>query len=692
MISCESTTNNEGSVSDNPLLQEWDTPFGVPPFDKINDDDYLPAFRAAMEEHKSEIDEIASSTEEPTFENTMEAVEGSGKNLSKVARVFYAVSGANTNPTLDSVRTVISPEMSAHNDYILLNKDLFKRVAVLHDNKADLNLNPEQDRLLTESYKTFVRNGVGLEGEQTERLKAINSRLSELTTKFGQNVLEETNNFEIYTTNQEDLGNLSSSLVSLAEEEARKRGHEVGYSFTLQRPSINPFLQSSPNRDLREQIFNGYALRADNDNEFDNKALVEEIVNLRLEKANMLGYDTHADLVLSTSVAETPEAVYEFMDKVWPSAINMAKSERSDLSTEMKNEGVDGTFRGSDWRYYVEKVRKAKYNFDEEEMRPYFEFTAVRDGAFALANKLFGIQIKELENMPKWHPDQQVFEVTEADGSHVGILYMDFFARESKRGGAWMNALRSQSNMGEMVTPIVTNNFNFPAPTEDGPSLLSFSESQTLFHEFGHALHGLFSNVTYESQSGTSVPRDFVEFPSQVMENWMSEPEVLAMYAKHYQTGELIPEELVEKMNKANAFNEGFRSVEYMAAAYLDMAWHTIEEPNELGANDFEMGAMDKVGLIQEIIPRYRTGYFSHIFAGGYSAGYYSYLWSELLDADCFQAFKEAGIFDQELAGKYRTMLSKGGSEPGMDLYLEFRGQKPEIGPLLEKKGFVVEP
>jgi len=686
--SCQSPETNQTMNEENPLLSEWNTPFGVPPFDQIRNEHYLPAFEQGMSEHKAEIDAIVNNTEAPTFVNTMEALERSGATLDNTSRVFYAVAGAHTNDVLDSVRTVVSPMLSKHYDYINLNKGLFERVEAIYDQLDESNLNAEQKRLVSEAYKGFVRSGVGLEGEQKERLQEINSRLSELTTKFGQNVLAETNNFEAHTTNPEDYGTLTSSLVSLAATEAKKRGHEEGWSFTLQRPSINPFLQYSPNREMREQLYQGYAMRADNDNENDNKKIIEEIVALRIERANLLGYETHADVQLSSSVAQTSKAVMDFMDKVWPAALNMAKSEREALTAEMKKDGIDGELRGSDWRYYVEKVRKAKYNFDEDAMRPYFEFTAVRDGAFALANKLFGMQIKELTDMPKWHEDQQVFEVLEADGKHIGILYMDFFARDSKRGGAWMNSLRSQSKMDGKVTPIVTNNFNFPAPTEDGPSLLSFSESETMFHEFGHALHGLLSDVTYPSQSGTNVPRDFVEFPSQVMENWMSEPEVLKLYAKHYQTGEVIPDELVQKMNDANAFNEGFRSVEYMAAAYLDMSWHTLTSADGIEARAFEKEAMDKIGLIDQIIPRYRSGYFNHIFAGGYSAGYYSYLWSELLDADCFQAFKETGdLFDQETARKYRIMLSKGGSKPGMELYVDFRGKTPEIGPLLEKKG-----
>ena len=684
------TSTTDIAMNENLLLSDWNTKFGLPPFDKIKSEDYLPAFTKAVQLHKNEIDVIVNSKEKPTFKNTVEALETSGKLLKRFTNVFFAVSSANTNDVLKEAKKNISPELTAHFDEISLNQNLFNRVKAVYEQKETLNLSAEEMRLLTEMYKNYIRSGVNLEGKDKERLKTINKRISELSTTFGDNLLDETNNFELYVTDKKDLGNLSPSLLAGAAAEAKKRGHNSGWSFTLQRPSINPFLQGCPNSDFREKLFQGYALRGDNDNDKDNKAILLEMANLRVEKAKMLGFDTHADYVLSDAMAEKPEAVYEFMDKLWPFALNMAKSERKALSAMKKKEGVKGEFKGSDWRYYVEKVRAERYNFNEEETRPYFEFTAVREGVFMLAKKLFGLTFKELNDVPKWHEDQQVFEVLEADGKHLGVIYMDFFTRESKKGGAWMNALRQQSNVDGFITPIVTNNFNFPPPTKDTPSLLSFSEAQTLFHEFGHALHGLFSHVKYRSLAGTSVPRDFVEFPSQVMENWMSEPEVLALYAKHYKTGEVIPKEMIDKMNKANSFNEGFRTVEYMAAAYLDMNWHTLKAPNaKIDVRKFEKDFLRKQGLIDEILPRYRSTYFSHIFSGGYSSGYYSYLWSEVLDADTFNEFKKTGnIFDPELAKKYRKMLSSGGSKSGMDLYKEFIGRAPVIAPLLKKKGF----
>ena len=612
-----------------------------------------------------------------------------GFDLYRIRSVFDAVNGANTDSILQETDKILAPRLAEHDDDINLNPELFQRVKSVYDQKDELSLSPEEMRLLEEQYKEFIRAGVNLEPAAQDRMREINARLASLEQQFNENLLAETNAFEYYTENKEDLGNLPASLVALAEEEAKKRDHESGYSFTLQRPSINPFLQSSPNREARQKLFDGYAMRGNNENEQDNKAVIQEMVSLRVERANLLGYDTHADYVLSDAMAENPQAVFDFMDELWPSALEMAKKERELLSAQMKKEGISEEFVGSDWRYYVEKVRAEQYAYDEEATRPYFEFTAVRDGVFAMSTELFGITFKELTDIPKWHEDQQVFEVLEADGTHLGIIYMDFFARESKRGGAWMNELVAQSNVDEMVHPIVTNNFNYPAPTKDSPSLLSYGEAETLFHEFGHALHGLFSNVKYESLSGTNVPRDFVEFPSQVMENWMGEPEVLTMFAKHYQTGEVIPDEMIQKMNDANSFNGGFATVEYMAAAYLDMYWHTLKTTDPQDVEAFEVEAMQELGLIDEIIPRYRSTYFAHVFGGGYSSGYYSYMWSEVLDADAFQAFKETGdIFDQETAAKFRKMLSQGGSRPGMDLYVEFRGQEPEIDPLLKKKGF----
>jgi peptidyl-dipeptidase Dcp len=674
----------------NILLSDWDTPFGTPPFDKIKSEDYLPAFQKAIEIHQKEIDDIVNNPQKPDFINTIVALEQSGKLLKRINHVFDAVESANTDDVLKTTSKKIRPLLASHEDKISMNKKLFDRVNAVYQHKEQLNLDDEDKKLLDETYKGFVRSGVNLPVKKQQRLQQINKELAGLQQEFNDNLLAETNDFELYVSKRKDLGNMPQPAIDAAAEEAKKRGHDKGWSFTLQRPSIYPFLDYSPNREMREKIFSAYANRGNNNNEHDNKKVLEKMVQLRAEKAHLLGFDNYAQYVLVENMAEKPEKVYSFLNDMWKYALQTAKNDRNKLAEAMKNDGIDKAFRASDWRYYVRKIRNEKYRFDENVTKPYFEVNAVRDGAFLLAHKLFGLNFKQL-NLPTWHPDQQVFEVTDTTGKHIGVIYMDFFARPSKKGGAWMNELRMQSNVnGKFVTPVVTNNFNFPAPTKDTPSLLSFSQAQTVFHEFGHGLHALLSNVKYASLSGTNVPRDFVEFPSQVMENWMSHPDMLKLYAKHYKTGEIIPTQLVNKMNEANAFNEGFRSVEYMAAAFLDMDWHTINDTLPRKTLDFENQSMKKIGLIKEIIPRYRSTYYAHIFGGGYAAGYYSYLWSEVLDADTFAAFVESGdIFNPELARKYRKLIGSGGTKNGMKLYKEFRGREPKTDALLKKKGFI---
>ncbi len=678
-----------GASTANPLLSEWTTAFGAPPFDQIMDEHYLPALRAGMAHQRQEIAAITARRDAANFANTIEALERSGSLLRRVSSVFFAVNAAHSNDNSRAIATEIAPELSAHGDDILLDAALFSRVQTVHQARHALDLAPEQQRLLAETHKAFVRAGAGLEPAAQQRLREINAELATLSQSFDNNLLAETNDFELLVTDRADLGDLPASLVAAAAQEATRRGHECDcWAFTLQRPSINPFLEYSPNRALREKIFRAYAMRGDNGNAADNNQLVARQALLRVERAKLLGFNSHADYVLADAMAETPARVYALLEQIWPPALRVARGERDALRKMMAADGIDGPLKGWDWRYYTEKVRKSRYDIDQEALRPYFEFTAVRDGAFAVANRLFGLTFEPRADLPTWHPDQQAYEVKEADGTHLAILYMDFFARESKRGGAWMSALRSQSRLDGDVRPIITNNFNFPAPTPDSPSLLSLTEAETLFHEFGHALHGMLSDVTYESLSGTHTARDFVEFPSQVMENWMSEPDVLRMFARHYQTGEPIPEDVIERLNAARKFNQGFRTVEYMAAAYLDLAYHTLSEPVALEPRSFEQTALEQIGLIEEIIPRYRSTYFAHIFSGGYSAGYYSYIWSEVLDADAFQAFKETSLFDPETAAAYRKhILSRGGTRPGMELYRAFRGRDPAIQPLLEKRG-----
>ncbi|MEJ2160466.1 MAG: M3 family metallopeptidase [Chromatiales bacterium] len=654
----EQPSEQTAAAPTNPLLEQWDTPYGVPPFDQIEDEHYMPALRTGMAQQQAEIAAIVENPDPPTFANTIEELERSGATLNRVSNVFFAVNGAHSNDTTRGVAKEIAPELSAHGDDIALNKPLFDRVEAVYRQRDDLDLTPEQQRLLEETYKQFVRAGANLDQDAQARLREINAELASLSQDFRNNLLEETNAFEMLVTDRADLGNLPESLVASAAAEAQRRGHECGecWVFTLQRPSINPFLEYSPNRELRKKIFLGYAMRGNNDNEHDNKNILSRMAALRAERAELMGYETHAHYVLSDNMAENPENVYQLLGKVWEPALEVAKQEVAAMQALMTADGIEGDIEGWDWRYYTERVRKERYDFDQEALRPYFEVGAVRDGVFKVANELFGLTFKQRDDLPKWHPDQEVFEVRDSDGSHLTILYMDFFIRESKRGGAWMNALRVQSKLDGEVMPIVTNNFNYPPPTGDNPSLLSYSEASTLFHEFGHALHGMLSDVTYGSLAGTATPRDFVEFPSQVMENWMSEPEVLRMFARHYKTGEPIPQEYIDKITAMQKFNQGFATVEYMAAAYLDMDYHTLSEPVEVAANKFETDSMNEIGLIEQIIPRYRSTYFAHIFAGGYSAGYYSYLWSEVLDADAFQAFKETSLFDPDTAARHGAL------------------------------------
>jgi len=685
----DTDTEDPAVQTANPVLATWQTPFGVPPFDALDSNDYLPALRAAIQEQAAEVDAIAANTEPPSFANTIEALERSGATLGKVNRVFSALNSAHADDVIRETKKTIAPELSAHHDNIRLNTKLFERINAVYTQRDTLELDDEQRKLLEETQKQFVRSGAGLGDAARARLRDINSELASLDTDFEANVLDETNGFELLVTDQADLGRLPASLVALAAAEARRRGHDCEcWAFTLQRPSINPFLQYSPNRELRRKMFAGYAMRGDNDNEFDNKKIVARTVALRAERAALLGYPSHAHFVLADNMAETPDNVYRFLDQIWEPALRAAKDERTALQEMMRADGIDDGLRAWDWRYYTEKVRKAKYDIDEDELRPFFEVNALRKGIFALATKLFGLRFEERKDLPKWHPDQQVFEVRESDGTHVAILYMDYFARDTKRGGAWMNSLRPQSRIAGHVTPIITNNFNFPAPTANSPSLLSLREAETFFHEFGHALHGMLSDVTYESLSGTSVPRDFVEFPSQVMENWLREPEVLRLFANHYATGEPLPQDVIDKITASAKFDQGFATVEYLAAAYLDLAYHMLDATEPVEPRGFESAAMTDIGLIDEIIPRYRSGYFSHIFSGGYSAGYYSYIWAEVLDSDTFQAFKESDLFNVDLAARYRKeILSKGGTRPGMELYTNFLGREPQIGALLERRG-----
>lgn len=674
---------------DNPFFKKYSTPHQTPPFNEIKFEHYQPAFEEGIKQHKFEVDKIINNTEAPSFDNTITALEISGELLNKVSSVFFNLTSSNTNDAMQKLSSEMAPKLAKHGDEISLDLRLFERIKKIYNQKDKLNLTVEQNTLLEKYYKDFVRSGAELNDEQKAKLMKINEELSVLTIKVGQNILKETNNFELVIENEKDLAGLPENLIKSAAETAKRKGKEGKWVFTLHAPSIFPFLTYAENRELRKQILMAYANRGNNNNEFDNKKALSKIASLRNQKANLLGYKTHADYVLENSMAKSPDKVFEFLDKLWTPALRMAKEETAELQQMIDKEGNNFKLEAWDWRYYAEKLKKEKYSFDDEMLRPYFKLENVIQGVFDVSSKLFGLKFEKRNDIQTYHPEVTVFEVKEADGKHIGILYTDYFPRESKRGGAWMNAFRKQQKAkGENVTPIICNVGNFSKPTEGQPALISFEEVNTLFHEFGHALHGLLSNSVYPSVSGTSVPRDFVELPSQIMENWASDPEVLKMYAKHYQTGEVMPDELIEKIQASSKYGQGFASTEYLAASYLDMYWHSLTTDEEQDALTFEDNVAKKIGLIPEILFRYRSTYFNHIFSGGYSAGYYSYIWAEVLDADAFAAFKEKDIFDKATAKSYRdNILAKGGSEDPMVLYKRFRGAEPSVEPLLKKRG-----
>jgi peptidyl-dipeptidase Dcp len=676
-------------IDDNPFFTEYDTPFGVPPFDKIKEEHYMPAYLKGMELQKQEVEVIVNNPDTPTFKNTIEALDNSGALLTKVNKTFNNLNAALTSDNMQQIAKDVAPLLSQHNDDIYLNEKVFQRIKMLYDQIDKLELTVEQKTVLEKYYKDFIRGGAILQGADKEKFREINKELSVLTLKFGENVLKENNAFELVIEKTEDLAGLTESSINAAAEAAKEKGYEGKWLFTLHKPSLIPFLQYSEKRDLREKMFKGYIMRGDNNNELDNKKILSRIAALRVKRANLLGFKSHADFVLDDNMAKKPENVYELLNKLWFPALKRAKNEVKDMQKIIKQEEKNFKLQSWDWWYYAEKLKKAKYDFDEELLRPYFQVDKVLNGVFTVANKLYGIQFVERNDIPKYHPDVKVYEVKEADGSHIAILYVDYYPRASKSGGAWMDAFRKQQYLdGKKISPIIYNVGNFSKPVGDKPALISLEEVETLFHEFGHALHGILSNCTYKYVSGTSVARDFVELPSQIMENWAIEPQVMKLYAKHYQTGEPIPDELIEKIQKTGHFNQGFKTVEYLAASFLDMDWHTLTEAIELDPIEFENKSMQKIGLIPEIVPRYRSPYFSHIFSGEYSSGYYSYIWAEVLDADAFAAFKEKGIFDKETANAFRTnILAAGGSEDPMVLYRRFRGAEPKIEPLLERRG-----
>ena len=678
------------NLTDNPLLKTFNTPFQVPPFDLIKPENYMPAFKEAMHIHELEIKAITDSKELPTFDNTIAALDYSGSELSKISNIFFSLTGANTNDSLKLIQQEITPILSQHDDNIILNADLFKRIKYIKEANTNQKLSPDQTILLNKTYKHFVMNGAGLNKNDQTLLRSINEQLASLSVTFGNHLLKDTKAFQLIIDTKKDLSGLPQSIIDAAASDAKNAKIDKKWLFTLDNSSIIPFLTYADNRDLREQMLHAYMMRGNNNNENDNKLVMKQLVNLRSQKALLLGYKNFAALQLGVRMAQQPQNVYDLLNKLWIPALKTAKLEASDLQSYISKEDKNFKLEAWDWRYYAEKVRKDKYDIDEEQLRPYFPLEKVREGAFAVANKLYGITFSELKNMPKYHSDNEVFEVKDFNGSHLGVLYMDFHPRESKRGGAWCGGFRDQyKRNGVTIHPVVSIVCNFSKPTDNAPALLTFDEARTLFHEFGHALQALFSDVTYPGLG--NLARDYVELPSQVMENWASDPEILNMYAHHYKTGVNIPADLLQKIEKSKYFNEGFATVEYLAASYLDMDLHTIAGPDSsLNILNFEDHSMKNIGLIPEILPRYRTTYFNHISDDGYSAGYYSYVWAQVLDADAFAAFKEKGIFDQKTAKLFRQfVLEKGGSMDEMEAYKHFRGADPSITPLLKRKGFI---
>lgn len=670
----------------NPFLSAYSTPFQVPPFDRIKSEHYIPAFDEAMAQQKAEIEAIVSNPDAPTFENTITKLDKSGEVLSRVNGVFFRLRSAETNDDLDSIARVIMPVLTAHSSSISLNPGLFKRVMILYDEREDLGLNVEQAKVLEDAYKRFVRGGALLDSAAKARIMEVDKELSVLTMTFGDNLLKETNSYKLVIENEEDLAGLPEGVRSAAAEAA---GEEGKWVFTLQKPSWIPFLQYSEKRALREQLYKAMYMRSNNGNEYDNNELISKMLELRIERARLLGYETHADFVLEERMAKESGNVYDLLMQVWEPALVKAKEEAAMMQTMIDRDGGNFKLASWDWWYYAEKIRQEKYQLDEEEIREYFSLESAKKGVFMVVNKLYGLKFELREDLPVYHDEVMAYEVKEADGSHLGILYMDFHPRPGKRGGAWSTSIRrAHVENGKQITPVHLIVMNFTRPTGDKPALLSFDETLTFFHEFGHALHSMLTKCEYLATSGTSVATDFVELPSQIMENWGAHPDVLKDYARHYKTGEAIPEALLNKLDAASKFNQGFVTLEFTAAAILDMDYHTLTNASGIVANEFENKSMERIGLIDEIIPRYKSNYFQHIFAGGYSAGYYSYMWSEVLDKDAFNAFVENGLFDQETATSFRTnILEKGGSLDEMEMYVNFRGQEPTIDPLLEGRG-----
>lgn len=677
-------------TSSNPFQDRSTLEYELPDFSKITDEHYLPAFYAGCEQQLAEIEAITSQTE-VTFDNTVVALERSGKMLERMLLVFYNKSSADTNPTIDKIESEIAPKLAGHEDAIKLNPALFSRIERLYETRAQLGLDTESVWLIERYHRDFVHAGAQLTQEARETLKQYNEKLSELQTKFDQNALAEANRLGVVVDDVAMLSGLSESEIDIAAQAAKERGLEGKYLVNMVNYTGHPWLASLENRDLREKIMRASMSKSTSGGDFDNQELIKQIVKLRAERAKLLGFESHAAYVLSDQTAGKPANAHKMLRRIAPAAVSNARQEAKDLEAQLQKDHSGSKLESWDWAFYTEKVRKEKYNLDTSLMKPYFELERVLfDGVFFAAQKLFGITFKERKDLRAYHEEARVFEVFNEDGSKLGLFVGDFFTRDSKHGGAWMNNLVDQSKLLDQK-PVVVNNLNVPKPRAGEPALLTFEETNTLFHEFGHALHGLLSQVTYPRFSGTNVERDFVEFPSQVNEMWMLWPEVVTNYAKHYETGEVLPAEWIASLQASETFNEGFETTSYLAAAILDLAWHEVADQSISDVSEFEAKAIKDYGLDFDPVPvRYKSGYFSHVFSGGYSAGYYGYIWSEVLDADTVNWFKQNGGLTRQNGDKFRKeLLSRGGSIDSMDMFRNFRGQEPAIEPLLTRRGLL---
>jgi len=678
-------TGNQTAEKSNPFFTAYNTPFDVPPFDEIMAEHYMPAFEKGMEQGRAGLQKILQDTGEPTFENTITSLDTLGKLLTNVSAVFFAQSSAHTNDSLQQIEMEITPKLSVYRDEIFLNPVLFQKVKSIYENQAKFNPDNEQKFLLENLYKNFVRNGALLSASAQDTLKKLNQEISLLSVSFSQNVLAETNKFKLVIDKQEDLAGLPQEIIDGAADRAKQENMEGKWVFSVQKPSMLPFLSYSSNPDLRKKLYDAYLTRGNHNDSLDNKKILADIVMLRAERAKLLGFKSHAHLNLENRMAKNPENVYALLNQLWTPALNVAGRELKEMQKIADRENSNITIQPSDWWYYAEKLRKEKYDLNDSELRPYFKLENVRDGAFAVANKLYGITFTPITGIPLPHPDAMAFEVKEADGSQVGVLYMDFYTRASKGQGAWCGGYRDHKWVdGKEIKPVVTIVCNFTNPSGDIPSLLSIDDVNTLFHEFGHGLQGLFSVNRY---SMTFAAMDIIELPSQIMEHWALEPEVLRMYARNYKTGEIIPDALINKIHNSRYFNTGFDNVELLAASLLDMDYYTLEAPAKIDVAEFEREHLKKIGLIKEIEPRYKSTYFLHI-TGGYDAGYYCYTWAAVLDNDAFEAFNEKGIFDQATAASFReNVLAPMGITDSEQSFITFRGRKPVIEPLLKSRG-----